>query len=344
MLNILEMVICIIVLYIVYISIDLLSELICRSKRIDEIIRDDISFETRITTLLTGHDSFIFVACADNKIYVVCAEKKTVLFVLGGEHTGMITCLCLTNDGKILISGSNDGRIVCWSLSKGHSINTLYGHQNMVNSVAISSDDNLIVSSCSDGTIKVWDLPSGECTKTLVGHNYINSIMFSKTGEYVFFCSDDLTITRMILSDGSTESLTIDEWNLSYESSGDILKNCSCYLLSFFMERNSQYIFTEIRHIYEIKKQMAIIEKLTDTHKNIICFDNNCCFIYDKTNKTTSEPIQLMPPSRKSFSFGVANNGEIFRYRRGSSVIIFTDYIFSDGMIIKKLPINTKKT
>jgi WD40 repeat protein len=325
MVNILEIIIYIVLLYPVYISIGFLSEMAC--KRIIEEKEEEkeeigeISFESRISTVLTGHSHFIFVACYDNIIYVVCAEKKTIIYQLSDVHKDMITCMCLTNDGVHLVSGSKDGKIAIWHINSGYNIRTLSENKNIVTSVAISPDDKLIVSGYANGAIKVWDLSSGECVNTLLKYtHYVNSVMFDETGRQIFCSSDDMTIKK---------------WSFRLETCSESYKVSNSYFLSFVMNRSSPYIDINIGHKTPLKKQVEIIEKLTTTHKEIICFDNNCSIIYDIINKSTSKPTQLLPLSPKfSYSFGVAKNGEIFGYRK--SRIIFTGYKYSEGTIIPK--------
>lgn len=243
----------------------------------------------------------------------------------------MITCLCLTNDGNLLVSGSVDGKIVIWDIKRGLNIRTLSDDKNKVSSLAISSNDKLIVAGYMDGTIKVWCLVSGNCNNILKRHTeYVNSVMFDKNNDDLLFsCSDDMTIKK---------------WSLSNESCNDFLNNVDGDSLSFNIDKNSEYIFINIGYGKKILKTIEIILKtMSDPELKVIYFYENFFYLYEK--KLYGYYGRLLPDSAKffSYSFGFAKNREIFGYRK--SRIIFTGYIYSEGKIIPKAkPVISKKT
>ncbi|GAH26056.1 unnamed protein product, partial [marine sediment metagenome] len=70
-------------------------------------------------------------------------------------HSGAVTSLTISPNGKNIISGSEDNTVRVWDLSKGRPIYILKGHSGIVRSVAISLDGNLIV---SEVTAPEWPL------------------------------------------------------------------------------------------------------------------------------------------------------------------------------------------
>ena len=62
----------------------------------------------------------------------------------------------LTDDGKYLVSGSNEDAIVVWNLKKGTEVKILRGHTNIVESLNFSKDGNYLVSGSDDGTCLLW--------------------------------------------------------------------------------------------------------------------------------------------------------------------------------------------
>jgi WD40 repeat protein len=73
------------------------------------------------------------------------------------EHTDWVNSVCLSGDGKRLVSGSGDRTIKVWDAQTGLLQLTLRGHTDPVWSVCLSVDGKHIVSGSADHTIKVWD-------------------------------------------------------------------------------------------------------------------------------------------------------------------------------------------
>jgi len=89
-------------------------------------------------------------------------------------HRGPIRKLAFSNDGKLLISGSDDGKIKCWKLgSSGGGVVSVSmdAHAGGVLDMDVSPDGTKFVSCSRDGTIKQWYVRSGLQISTLVGHS-----------------------------------------------------------------------------------------------------------------------------------------------------------------------------
>ena len=77
-------------------------------------------------------------------------------------HTGAVSSLALSGDGKRLFSGSQDTTIKVWDLEINREAITLRGHSGPVSSLALSGDGKRLFSGSYDKTIKVWDLEAGK--------------------------------------------------------------------------------------------------------------------------------------------------------------------------------------
>jgi WD40 repeat protein len=72
-----------------------------------------------------------------------------------------VRSVVMSNDGNIILSGSERGSIKIWEFSTGRCIKTLRGHNDQygnkqVGALAISNDGNTIISGSKDHTIKIW--------------------------------------------------------------------------------------------------------------------------------------------------------------------------------------------
>jgi WD40 repeat protein len=80
-----------------------------------------------------------------------------LLFTLTG-HTGWTNQLDFSAGGEYLVSASEDGTLILWSLEDGEPVAILTGHSGPVNTVDVSPDNMLIASGSDDGTVRIWTL------------------------------------------------------------------------------------------------------------------------------------------------------------------------------------------
>ena len=71
----------------------------------------------------------------------------------------------VSDDGKRIVSGSDDNRLKVWDAQTDQETLTLKGHSTAVFSVSFSPDGKRIVSGSSDKTLKVWDISSLDTSK-----------------------------------------------------------------------------------------------------------------------------------------------------------------------------------
>jgi WD40 repeat protein len=62
-----------------------------------------------------------------------------------------------TPDGKALVAGNIDARLLLWDVASGKAIGQLVGHRGGVNGLAFSADGKILASGSEDGTILLWD-------------------------------------------------------------------------------------------------------------------------------------------------------------------------------------------
>jgi WD40 repeat protein len=72
-------------------------------------------------------------------------------------HTGLVTSLVFSPDGKRLVSADEDGVVRLWDTRTGQEALTLRGSPGAVRSVAFSRNSRLLAAAGDDGTVTIWD-------------------------------------------------------------------------------------------------------------------------------------------------------------------------------------------
>lgn len=117
-------------------------------------------------------------------------KEKASLLQTCEDHEGSINCMEISEDGSVLVTGSDDSNLRLWSTKTDtiECIGVLEGHEDYITSIII--EDNFVLSSSADKTIKKWDMYSCECLLTFLGHeSTVNKLVC--TGDFLFSVSYD---------------------------------------------------------------------------------------------------------------------------------------------------------
>jgi WD40 repeat protein len=99
------------------------------------------------------------------------------------RHSETVNAVAYSPDGRLIASGSSDGRLKLWDTATFHEIRSLVGHSGWVLSVAFSPDGTRLASGSTDHTVRLWDTATGKTTQTLVGlTGAARSVGFSPDG------------------------------------------------------------------------------------------------------------------------------------------------------------------
>jgi serine/threonine protein kinase/WD40 repeat protein len=108
------------------------------------------------------------------------AGKETVSWKRG--LTG-VRSLAISADGRRVVSGHDDGKVVLWDATTRQHLHSFKGHQFPVRAVAISPDGRRAISGGRDQTVRLWDLDERRELACFAGHtNEVRAVAFSPDG------------------------------------------------------------------------------------------------------------------------------------------------------------------
>ena len=158
-----------------------------------------VSFSPDGKTIATGSaDRTIRIWQVDNDQSAIPYGIAPLHVTLAG-HTGSVTSVSFSPDGKTLASASHDNSIKIWNLTDKKLLQTLSGHKDWVLGLSFSPDGKTIASASVDKTVKLWNR-EGKTQKfainpkTLTKHSdIVFSVKFSPNGEQIVSASADTT-------------------------------------------------------------------------------------------------------------------------------------------------------
>jgi WD40 repeat protein len=180
------------------------------------------------------NDRFLFT-CGGNKIVIwnFCSkklEKETIISIADlsaqkenqqprsrpssrkkkkvDNHREPITCVAVSRDGCLAVTGSRDCLVKIWQLSTGETHTTLEGHTGAVTCVDFAPNGLFAVSGSEDNTLRVWGLTLGLIVSTFKEHQ--TSIVTVKvTGDSRRILSVDCTGVHRLWQADSGNQLVV---------------------------------------------------------------------------------------------------------------------------------------
>jgi eukaryotic-like serine/threonine-protein kinase len=119
------------------------------------------------------------------------------------EHTGSITAIVFSPDGKKLATAGMDHSIRVWDFEKRQRIRALQGSLNEVWSVAFSPDGEHIVSGSKDGAVNEWPIDPPEQKESFAGARL--PLGFSTNGTVLAALSRDNDVLFVNIQSGEVE-------------------------------------------------------------------------------------------------------------------------------------------
>ncbi len=151
-----------------------------------------LSKKTIINLLFFKNNDQIIVSDTDKKgeIIIFDIKSKTIIHKLKA-HNHRVRAISLTNDGKMMVTGSYDKLVKLWDFKSKRLLSTLEGHNSKVSNVAISNDKEYAVTTSFDNNMVIWDIQSRSIKKKIKVNSDINKVSFFPTGHKFLITSSN---------------------------------------------------------------------------------------------------------------------------------------------------------
>jgi WD40 repeat protein len=148
-------------------------------------------------------------------------DKPDIFIQLG--HQNSLYAASFSQDGKYLVTGSEDRSVKLWDVASGMEVRTFTGHEEEVKAVAVSPDGSLVVSGDRNGIIKLWDVVTGREIRDIIvndrGISSLTSLTFSFDSRFI--TSVGLESKMKIWEVATGQPVRSEERLQSYPSSGE---------------------------------------------------------------------------------------------------------------------------
>ncbi|XP_026636401.1 CMT1A duplicated region transcript 1 protein isoform X2 [Microtus ochrogaster] len=181
-------------------------------------ILSDMKDQNRIIHYSGGD---LMAVSSNRKIHLLNVMQAKEMPTEFRGHAGSVRALFLSEEEKVLFSGSYDLSIRYWDVTTGACIRIFYGHQGTITCLDLYK--NRLVSGAKDAQVKEWDIDTGKCLKTFKHKDPILAARISET-YIVSSCERGIVkvwhiATAQLLKtltghEGAVKCLFFNEWHL----------------------------------------------------------------------------------------------------------------------------------
>jgi WD40 repeat protein/predicted Ser/Thr protein kinase len=145
-----------------------------------------------VTAIYSPDGLWVASGGTDRTVRVWGAANRHDVAVLHG-HTGVVSQLAFTEDGRRLASASQlgrlgyaeDGTVRIWEVGVQAGTSVLRGHTSYIYPVAYSPDGRWIASGSWDKTVRIWDAVTGESCAVLPHPGFVRALAFSPDSSWL---------------------------------------------------------------------------------------------------------------------------------------------------------------
>ncbi|KAI6160843.1 WD40-repeat-containing domain protein [Pisolithus thermaeus] len=131
-----------------------------------------------MTVKITDNLEHVVSGSTDGKFALWKTSDGSMVYEVN-VHRGIIHCLALSHDDKVVASGSADHTICILNMDNGSNVATLEGHTDEVYTIDFSSNSSLLVSASQDGQAKIWDVSTRKLKRSFTHSNGVGGASFS---------------------------------------------------------------------------------------------------------------------------------------------------------------------
>uniref|UniRef100_A0A5S6QXY6 WD_REPEATS_REGION domain-containing protein n=1 Tax=Trichuris muris TaxID=70415 RepID=A0A5S6QXY6_TRIMR len=132
-------------------------------------------------------DSDVLVTVKDNekelKVLNMVGREEAWVTKARLQHNDDITCLCVSANGQVLVTGSKDMSLKLWSIKSASLTQVMAEHQQPVKHCAVNVDGSMVVSASTSEALS-WNVCSGQSLCSFEAHKApITSLVVSEDGK-----------------------------------------------------------------------------------------------------------------------------------------------------------------
>jgi WD40 repeat protein len=137
---------------------------------------------------------YIYGADGYLKVYELAARKESVALTVRPQA---VAVLAFSPDGKLLVTGQQNGNVVVRQAATGEWVRMLVEHARPVSSIRFAPDGKTWATGSEDGTVILWDGTTRNVKSTFNGHTAaIRAIWFAPDGATLLTASGDRVLKR----------------------------------------------------------------------------------------------------------------------------------------------------
>lgn len=219
-------------------------------------------------------------------------NDKQVTLLKG--HTKNITCITVSKDNSLLVSGSEDMKTKVWDIRNKQLKVSFGNHSDYVSTVGITNDNNFVVSGSYDMTIAIWDLTIEKIKHILKGHYFaISLLVLSNDNKYLISFSWDKTLRVWNIDNGKdVKIITFQSEKVYVAPSNDskfIVTATSKSLINvIYYDKNLQG-----SHIQGFKSEVNKIELTFNNKFTVVGYDDFTIGVYNLFKKKLEIRVTL---------------------------------------------------